>query len=271
MATDRIGKTEVDQSSLELVSQLVNLNLQRALVMPGKFLDLSSEVGPGMDKLKIRKFTDLAVGTKAENTPLEYGISTLSTDDLLLDQHKYVATLMEEFAKIQGPQSFMQELAANAGIKLAQNYDAYLISTLRAGAATGSLATPATVAKADFITARKTLNNANVPLENRFVGIHPDDYASVLNIADFVAAQNYGQSNIPSGVVGSIFGMQVVENTGFTAGELVAWQQNCMAGAVQLSPSVRTQYDPNELGDKWVIHTIFGAKIIRAAAAIKLT
>jgi hypothetical protein len=146
-----------------------------------------------------------------------------------------------------------------------------LIDTVRGGAATGSLATPATIAKADFISARKALDSANVPQVSRFVGIHPDDYADVLGEASFVDADKMGVSNIPSGVVGMVFGFQVIVNTGFVAGELVGWHMDCAAGAMQLSPSIRTQYSPDDLGDKWVLHTIYGSKILKAASAIKLT
>lgn len=266
-----ITKTQVDAASLEILAGMVNLNLQRALVMPGKLIDLSSEAAPGVDKIKVRKFGDLAVGTKVASTDVTFGISTLSTDDLNLDQHKYVAFLMEEFAKIQGPQAFLGELAANAAIKIAQDYDQYLITTVDAGAATGSLATPATIAKADFITARKLLDLQNVPQMGRYVGINPEDYADVLAESSFVEADKMGVSNIPMGVVGQVFGFNVIVNTGFAAGQLLGWHQDCAAGAMQMSPSIRTVYDVDALGDKWVIHTIYGAKILKAASAIKLT
>jgi len=83
-----ITKTQVDAASLEILSGLVNLNLQRNIVMSGKLIDLSSEAVGGVDQIKVRKFSDLAVGTKAAGTPVTYGISTLSTDDLDLNQHK---------------------------------------------------------------------------------------------------------------------------------------------------------------------------------------
>jgi hypothetical protein len=266
-----ITKTQVDAASLEILSQLVNLNLQRALAMPGKLIDLSSEAVGGVDKIKIRKFGDLAVGTKAPSTPVTYGISTLSVAELELNQHKYVAFLMEEFAKVQGPQAFMQELAQNASVKLAQNYDKYLIDVVRGGATADSLATPATIAKADFIELRKLMDAANVPQMDRFVGLHPDNYAQVLAEASFVEADKMGVSNIPSGVVGMVFGFQVMVNTGFVAGELVGWHKDCAAGAIQLSPSIRTQYDPDELGDKWVLHTIYGGEILKPESAYILT
>jgi len=266
-----IAKAQVDAASLEILSALVNLNLQRSLVMPGKLIDLSSEAVGGVDLIKIRKFTDLAVGTKAANTPVTYGISTLSVNELALDQHKYVAFLMEEFAKIQGPQAFMEELAQNASIKMAQNYDKYLIDTIRGGATADGLATAATVAKADFIELRKLMDAANVPQMDRYVGIHPDNYAQVLAEASFVEADKMGVSNIPMGVVGMVFGFQILVNTGFVAGELVGWHKDCAAGAIQLSPSIRTQYDPDELGDKWVLHTIYGAEFIKPESAYILT
>ena len=267
-----ITKTQVDAASLEILSALVNLNLQRSLVMPGKLIDLSSEAVGGVDLIKIRKFTDLAVGTKAASTPVTYGISTLSVDQLALDQHKYVAFLMEEFAKIQGPQAFMQELAVNASIKMAQDYDKHLIDTVRGGATADALATASVVAKADFIELRKLMDSANVPQMDRYVGIHPDNYAQVLAEASFVEADKIGgMGNIPAGVVGMVFGFQIIVNTGFVASEMVGWHKDCAAGAIQLSPSIRTQYDPDELGDKWVLHTIYGAEFIKPESAYILT
>jgi len=267
-----IAKPQVDAASLEILSSLVNLNLQRSLVMPGKLIDLSSEAVGGVDKIKIRKFSDLAVGTKAANTPVAFGISTLAVDELNLDQHKYVAFLMEEFAKIQGPQAFMEELAQNAAIKLGQTYDKYLIDAIRGGATADGLATAAVVAKADFIELRKLMDAANVPQMDRYVGIHPDNYAQVLAEASFVEADKIGgPGNIPMGVVGMVFGFQILVNTGFVAGELVGWHKDCAAGAIQLSPSIRTEYSVADLGDQWVLHTIYGAEFLKPESAYILT
>ena len=110
-----------------------------------------------------------------------------------------------------------------------------------------------------------------LPADIEGVGVHPDDYAEVLKIASFVNAESYGSSNIPNGVVGQIFGMQVIENSAFASGELLAWHPGVAATAVQLAPNVQTQYDLDELADKWIIDTIFGCKAIKSAAAIKLT
>jgi hypothetical protein len=267
-----IGKTQVDAASLEVLAQLVNLNLQRETVMRNLLLDLSSEAQAGVDKIKVRKFTDLSVGTKAEGTAVTFGGSTLSTDDLLLDQHKYVAFDYEEFAQLQAPQMFMQELAVNAAIKMAQTYDAALISMINGGATAGSLPGGAGVIDKDaFIEGRRLLQTNNVPMGDRYVGIHPDDYADVLKITAFVNAESYGQSNIASGEVGQIFGVKVIENAGFTAGQLVFWHKNAGCGAIQLSPSIRTQYSVAKLADEWVLHTVYGTKILKALAAHKLT
>jgi len=115
------------------------------------------------------------------------------------------------------------------------------------------------------------MDGANVPQMDRYVGIHPDNYAQVLAEASFVEADKMGVSNIPMGVVGMVFGFQILVNTGFVAGELVGWHKDCAAGAMQLSPSIRTQYDPDELGDKWVLHTIYGAEFIKPESAYILT
>jgi hypothetical protein len=258
----------VSAASLEILSKLVNLNLQRQVVMAGKVLDLSAEAVQGSKSIKIMKFGDLSVGTKADGSAVTFGTSTLSTDDLALDQYKYVAFEFERYAKLQGPALFFEELAKNAAIKLGQNFDAAIATALKAGAATGALS--GGISQASVIKLRSTLNAAEVAPENRYLGIHPDDYATILGIASFVDAEKYGSSNIASGVVGTLYGMQVIENTAFTAGQLVAWQQSCMASAMQMAPTIETQFDIDNLSDKWVLSTVYGTKMLKAAKAIKL-
>lgn len=262
---------EVTNASLEVLSQMVNLNLQRQLVMPGKLLDSSSDAVKGVKQVKIRKFGDLAAVQKLPGVDLVFQGSTLTTDDIDLDQHFAVPFEFEKFARIQGPQAFYEELAQNAAIKLAEKMDDYFISVVDAGAATSALPTVATIDKDAFIKARQLLNVAKVPNAPRWVGIHPDDYAEVLKVAQFVEAEKYGTSNVASGEVGRIFGMTVIENIAFTPGELLAWHQGCAATAVQLTPDVNYEYSVAKLADLWALDTIYGAVMIKSASAIKLS
>ena len=266
-----IGITEVTAASLEAISRLLNLNIQRATIMRDKVLDLSSEAVAGTKTLKIRKFTDLSVQTKVENTDLTFGISTLSTDDLALDQHKAVAFLVEEFAKLQGPTSFFMELATNAGIKIAQDYDQALIDMIEAGATTATVIIDTGTkipVQADIVELRRQFDAADVDQRDRFLGIHPNQYAHLLNISTFIEADKMGVSNIQSGVVGELFGMRVISNTGFADNKLLAWQREAGVGAIQLTPSIRQVYDVDALADKWAIHTVYGTKIIAPLKAL---
>ncbi|HPK40005.1 MAG TPA: hypothetical protein PKZ69_00160, partial [Candidatus Cloacimonadota bacterium] len=70
-----------------------------------------------------------------------------------------------------------------------------------------------TITKADFIAARKALNEANAPLHGRVCIIGPEHESQLMEIAEFVSADKIGKtSNMPivEGFVGRAFGFDIV-------------------------------------------------------------
>ena len=132
MADAISGLTQVDATIEEIVSQRVQEVLTAEMVVPPTIMDFSSEVGPGMDKLKIPRFDNFTPTIKASGTPVDAVTQTFATDDLDLDRHAVLQVLVEDIADLQAKINVTQSFVDQAGRDLAAEMDARLISQMEA-------------------------------------------------------------------------------------------------------------------------------------------
>jgi hypothetical protein len=260
---NEVGKTEVDATVEEIVALQVQEVLTASAVLPGSVLDYSAQVGPGMDRLKIPRFTNFTVKTKAENTATTNEDLAFATDNLDLNQHKYVRFLVEDIASLQAKVAVVDQYVSQAARDLAAEMDAYVIGVIDAGvsaAAPDHILAAGSTRKDDIIAARETLNLANVPMDRRFMLIGPDVEAEILAITDFVEVQKYGSADaIQNGELGRLFGFQVLMSTQQASAEVLFYHPTTCAFARQLSPRVQRENDLDHLGQKVVIDHLYGA------------
>ena len=202
MADSLSGLTEVADTVEEIVSTQVQMVLTAAMVVPPTIMDMSGQVGPGMDTLKIPRFSNFTVDTKAENTAVDAQVNAFSTDNLLLDNHEVVQFLLEDIASLQSKISVAQEYINQIGRDLAAKMDDTIITAMEASVSTAApdhlvdfANTPTdTISKGDFLNARKLLSIQNVPLSDRSALLSPGREADVLAISEFVRVDESGSS-----------------------------------------------------------------------------
>lgn len=144
---------------------------------------------------------------------------------------------------------------------------------------------------AKILAARETLSSADVPSDNRWLAVAPDIYTRLLSVDKFVRADATGDgvsSAIRRAIVGRIYGFQVIESNGLTAGTAVAYHKSGLvfANRVPVRPrgaySSATaqsqgigmrqifQYQPDILSDASVLSTFAGAGVIDLDRIYKL-
>lgn len=211
MADALLGKTEVDAVSQELVlgAMVQQQLIQQAMLLP----TVNNYTAPlGVDKLKIPRAGGFTVGDKSENTAVDAQVITYATDDLNLDKHKVIQVLVEKFAVKQSSVAVLSDIAARAGRAMALQLDTDIIAAL---VATSSAAPDhriafagASIAQVDILEAIRLLKVQNIPAINEcYLGINPTEEKAMLQIADFVRADGYGNAQgLQLGVLGSIYG-----------------------------------------------------------------
>jgi hypothetical protein len=77
------GLTEVAGTIESLVQAEIQLVLNANVVVPGAIMDLSDQVGPGMDRVSVPRLSKFTVNTKIENTAVDAQAVILADDTLI--------------------------------------------------------------------------------------------------------------------------------------------------------------------------------------------
>lgn len=273
MADALTGKTEIDAVSEELVSLRVQQVLTAEAVVFPLMSDYSDQAGPGIDVVKIPKFSNFSVASKAENTAADASINAFSADSLALSTYEYVQFLVEDIAGLQAKPNIVAAYIEQAGKDLAAKMDANIVAALDAGPSTSSPdhdmkyndATNEDLEKTDILETRRLLNVAKVPMSGRWGIINPSKEKDLLNISEFVRVDEAGGSAaLRNGQIGRLFGYDIVvyQGTEATSGASYFGHQSACAVARQMAPKIEMQRQIEHLGDRWSISHIYGIKVL---------
>lgn len=251
----------------DLVSEIITEVLIAEAVMPGAVSDFTSLVGPGMDRVSIPRPDSLSVTMKAPGTPVTDATAAFNQDELLLDRHGVVPFNIERRAELQSKLSIANEYISQAGRLVAAQTDADLIAAVNGGSAQ-SLATLGTLAKADILDARSRMNVANVPMDDRFAVIHPDEEADLLGTAEWTQANTAGTDRaLRNGEIGRLYGFTFLMSSQQTAGTVTFFHRSACAYARQKQVGVDQEKDLLNVADRWVIDALWGTKLLDASSS----
>lgn len=247
-----------------LVAAEVKDVLSANMVVGPTLTDFSSMVGPGMDTLKYPKFSNFSVSTKSENTAVDAQVNAFTADTLSLNRHKVIQFLIEDIVELQSKVNMLQAYAKQAAIDLGVELDQFLLDTLEGGVSTSApdhkvAYAGSTIAAADILGARKLLNEAKVPMEDRYLVISPAQEAALLAISAFTSAADFGSREpIVNGQIGRLYGFNVLMSQLAEDAKSMAYHKSAVIWARQLSPRVQQFYDLPNLAQRWSMDHIYG-------------
>jgi len=268
-------KTTVDPVVMELISSIVQQELIQAAVFAPTVTDYSSLVGKGMDRLKLPKANSFTAEQKAAVTAMNAQALTIATDDLDLDMHWGVQSLVEDIAALQANIDVFGEYLKRMATSLAYQMDQKIYDCLKAVSASGpdhkidwSNAPTDTMTKADFISARKLLRQANAPLEDGklFCAINPKREAEILALSDFVDADKWFMGSADAklnGVIGKVYGFQILVSNIVEDDAVVLYHSNHVGFARQQAPKYETLRDLAYLSDRISLSHLYGCKALQ--------
>lgn len=275
MADALQGKTEIDAVSLEAIAaSRVQSVLTDAMVAWPLVEDYSALVGPGMDLIKIPKFSNFTVNSKAENVAEDAQINTFSADSLLLDKHDVVQYLIEDLASLQSSVEQVARFNDQIGRDMAAKMDLRLLTVMDSGVSTSAPdhkipfadATNEDLEQQDILEARKLLNVQNLPMEDRWGIITPAQEKNLLLISDFVKVNESGSIGaLRNGQIGRIYGFDIVVSNQmgtFTNNPVFFGHRSAAAVARQLMPKVEQDRDLPNLADRHSISHVYGVKVL---------
>ena len=220
--------------------------------------------------------------------------STNSVVNVSLNKHYEYSKLIEDIAEVQALSSMRKFYTDDAGYALAKQVDTDLIN-LAAGfqggngstdynaaviGGDGSTALNTTTSNASDITDAGiramilTLDNADVPMSDRFMVIPPVCANDLLGINRFTEQQYIGNGDaIRTGKIGMIYGIDVYISTNApTTADSdrigLIGHKNAMCLAEQMSIRSQTQYKQEYLGDLYTSDCIYGVSELRNDGAV---
>jgi len=302
LGTNNITVTTAANFLPELWSNEVIAAYKRNLVI-GNLVTKINHKGKRGDTIHIPGFTRSAASVKAAGSQVTLSAPTHGVTNISINQHYEYSKLLEDIVEKQALSSLRRAYTEDAGYALALQVDSGIhaeFESLQGGGASGTGAWAGAVIGGDGTTAYDqtaatnvgngtditdagirgmilTLDNADIPMENRSFVIPPISKSDLLGISRFTEQAFTGQSGkgnpIINGRVGEIYGMPVFvssncptevavdTSTTYRVGHM--FHKSTMAYVEQMAVRTQTQYKQEYLADLFTADCLYGLGELR--------
>jgi len=242
-----------------------------------------------------------SASAKAANTQVTLSAATNTKVTVSIDKHYEYSKLIEDIAEVQSLASMRKFYTDDAGYALAKQVDTDLFAltegfqggTVGGAAAasfekavigsngstdyTGNSSNAAAITDAGIRRMLLTLDDADVPMDNRVMVVPPICANDMLGINRFTEQQFIGSGDaIRTGKIGQIYGVDVYisSNCPSAAGNSGAdrvgtlMHKDALVLAEQVGVRSQTQYKQEYLGDLFTSDTIYGVAELRNDAGV---
>ena len=298
LGTNGQGVTEAANFIPELWSDEVIAGYKKNLVLGGLVTKINHNGKKG-DTIHIPAPVRGSANAKVADTQVVLQGDTHSVVNLSINKHYEYSVVIEDIVEVQALSSLRRFYTDDAGYALATQIDTDLFTLAEGlqggvvGGASASLWEKAVIGgdgttlftgnssnDSDITDAgiRKmilTLDNADVPMNGRFMVIPPVAANDMLGINRFTEQQYIGDGDaIKTGKIGSIYGMDVyvssncpiIESGAARVGLMM--HKDALALVEQQSVRSQTQYKQEYLGDLFTSDTIYGVGELRNTSGI---
>ena len=239
-----------------------------------------------------------SASAKAANTQVTLSAATNTKVTVSIDKHYEYSKLIEDIAEVQSLASMRKFYTDDAGYALAKQVDTDLFALAEgfqggtvggtgasayenaviggngSTAYTGNSSNASDITDAGIRRMLLTLDDADVPMDNRVLIVPPICANDMLGINRFTEQQFIGSGDaIRTGKIGQIYGVDVyiTSNAPTPAGTDRAgmlMHKDAMVLAEQVGVRSQTQYKQEYLGDLFTSDTIYGVAELRNDAAV---
>jgi hypothetical protein len=272
-ATEFIDNTTADAGIPEIWSKKAIVARENCIVLAEQFdRQYESEMTHG-DVLHVLNVGNLSALTKSANTAIVYETETNTNTDLTVSTWEYSAVAIETRTKKQMAIDIMKLYAPKQGYALGLAIDDVLAGRFDDFTQTvGTLGTPTTYS--DWLRAQQYLDDANVPMEGRFIWISPAERKNFMEMDQFVH-RDYeklqGDGKIPrkdSCRIGTWMGMPVfmsvnVEGSNAAGHDNGMAHKSAVALVIQQDMESYHFFDIDYFADKHATEVLYGAGEMR--------
>ena len=304
LGTNHVTKTTADKFIPEIWSDEIIAAYKANLVAANLFSKMSFKGKKG-DTLHIPKPTRGSASAKAASTQVTLIAATETEQQVLINKHYEYSRLIEDIVETQALSSLRRFYTDDAGYALATQVDTDLIQLGRAvgtGTAYSTAAastnafigsTGATVYNSSTSNAAalgdagirrsiQRLDDADVPMSDRFLIVPPTTRNTLMGLARFTeqsfTGEAAGGNTIRNGQIGDVYGVKVYVSTNAdTAAGNSATDRICLLAhkdafvlAEQMGVRSQTQYKQEYLGTLFTSDMLYGVAELRDSSAVAL-
>jgi N4-gp56 family major capsid protein len=296
-STNTVTRTRADKFIPEIWSDEIIAAYQKSLVMAPLVMKMNVKGKKG-DVIHIPKPIRGTANLKA--AAAQVTLQSSVEDEVLvnIDKHYEYSRFIEDIVETQALSSLRQFYTADAGYALARQIDTDLIGlgkslgngtgadyihnrsfTFTAGGVTAFTGTnEAAFTDAGFRAAIQLLDDADVPMENRYFVIPPVLKNTLLGTDRYVSDQFVGEGGsggIRNGRIGNIYGVEVYVSTNVpTAASsdkaAMLFHKDAFVLAEQMAVRSQVQYKQEFLSTLFTADTLYGIKTVRTDAGVVL-
>ena len=307
-STTIVNKTNADKFIPEIWSDEVIAAYKKNLVL-ANLVNKMTMRGKKGDTLHIPKPTRGAASAKAANSVVTIQADTESEVQVVINKHFEYSRFIEDIVEVQALASLRRFYTEDAGYALAKKVDdelfqlgktfgddngsgsdwvhsnSYFIdsSTGLTAYAVDTVQTADVFTDAGFRALIKRMDDADVPMDNRFFAIPPSLRAAIMGIDRYNSSDFVDGRGVQNGQIGTLYGIVIYVSSNCptleTADENSAGDEikgailahkDAMVLAEQMAVRSQTQYKQEYLSTLYTADTLFGVKTVRPEAGFVL-
>ena len=233
------GNTQLSATKQTVIAAMVQRELKFTAKLLPTITDVSMFAVAGSNQVQFPKLASFTVENRASGVAGALQTAAATVDTLILDYRAYISWVVDSVDAYQSNINVQAEYIKRAATAHARSIDSAIITKLDTDS---GYVQPAGITKAKILNARIFLMKNQADLNSATILVNPDDESALLSIAEFVEADKYGSSNIPNGVLGRIFGMNVIAHTEPVAKSFI-YTKEAIAGGFQMGAKYAEQKD----------------------------
>ncbi len=267
MADAIIGNTQLGATKQDIIAAIVQKELKFQAKLLPSILDVSAFAVKGSKSISFPKFTSFTAVDRASGVAGDATALTSTVDQLSLDVNAYVAWLVDAMDEVQSTVQVQALLAQRAASALGRFVDEKIIAELESvGTAT---TTAGDITRDIVLDMREALLSKFADPGLMSLAISVDQEKEMLKIAEFTRADIYGSSNVPSGMIGRVYGVPVMIHNGLGAQTFYMYEKSGLCIGFQSGPNM-SQQPANEYGAnsmRVAMDQLYGVKGLQIAQA----
>ena len=254
------GDTELGATKMDLIAAVVQKELAFQAKLLPTITDFSFLVGKGAQSLKLPLSESFTATDRASGTAGDATVLAFSGDIMLLDHCSFVSWIVDSCDEIQSTVNVQAELAKRASSAQGRKVDGDIITALELVGETTT--TAGAITKDIVLEMREALCGRDADMNMLTLAIGCDQEKVLLGIGDFVRPDAYGSAIVPSGVIGKLYGVNVIVHNGLGALQYFMYAKSGMAVAFQQAPKLASQKEIQfgSGAERWVLDQLYGVK-----------